>query len=140
MVKNKINKKKRIECIVNKFCYRNRKQKLKIDYQSFWLCARIFFLIFEVFSYFDISVLSVGNHFFKHSPSGLKQVLAKMKYSSPCLASDIFFKLANKYQIPYFTDDRSIFFFLNTLALSYRPHRPRLRMKLKKSGIPRFTI
>jgi hypothetical protein len=42
--------------------------------------------------------------------SGLKQVLAKMKYSSPCLASDIFVKLANKYQIPYFTDDRSIFF------------------------------
>jgi hypothetical protein len=31
-------------------------------------------------------------------------------YSSPCLVGDIFFKLANKYQIPYFTDDRSIFF------------------------------
>jgi hypothetical protein len=104
------------------------------------MCKNLFFLIFEVFSYFDISVLSVGNHFFKHSLSGLKQVLAKMKYSSPCLASDIFFKLANKYQIPYFTDDRSIFFFLNTLASSYRPHRPRPRMKLKKSGIPRFTI
>jgi hypothetical protein len=27
--------------------------------------------------------------------SGLKQVLAKMKYSSPYLASDIFVKLAN---------------------------------------------
>ena len=26
--------------------------------------------------------------------------------------------------IPYFTDDRSIFFFLNTLASTYRPHRP----------------
>ena len=31
--------------------------------------------------------------------SGLKLLLAKMKKSSPCLASDIFFKLANKYQI-----------------------------------------
>jgi hypothetical protein len=29
----------------------------------------------------------------------LKLLLAKMKKSSPCLASDIFFKLANKYQI-----------------------------------------
>ena len=27
-------------------------------------------------------------------------------------------------QVPYFTDDRSIFFFLNTLASTYRPHRP----------------
>ena len=26
--------------------------------------------------------------------------------------------------IPYFTDDRSIFFFLNMLASTYRPHRP----------------
>ena len=70
--------------------------------------------------------LSVGNHFFKHSPflaSGLKQVLTKMKYSSPCLASDIFVKLANKYQIPYFTDDKSSFFPLNKLASTY-PHRP----------------
>ena len=28
------------------------------------------------------------------------------------------------HHIPYFTDDRSIFFFLNTLASTYRPHRP----------------
>jgi DNA mismatch repair ATPase MutS len=26
--------------------------------------------------------------------------------------------------IPYFTDDRSIFVFLNTLASTYHPHRP----------------
>jgi hypothetical protein len=31
--------------------------------------------------------------------SGLKLLLAEMKKSFPCLASDIFFKLANKYQI-----------------------------------------
>ena len=45
---------------------------------------------------------SVGNHFFQtlaKMASGLKLLLAKMKKSSPCLASDIFFKLANKYQI-----------------------------------------
>jgi hypothetical protein len=29
-----------------------------------------------------------------------------------------------KRDIPYFTDDRSIFVFLNTLASTYRPHRP----------------
>jgi hypothetical protein len=27
-------------------------------------------------------------------------------------------------ELPYFTDDRSIFFLLNTLASTYRPHRP----------------
>ena len=45
---------------------------------------------------------SVGNHFFQtlaKMASGLKLLLAKMKKNSPCLASDIFFKLANKYQI-----------------------------------------
>ena len=47
-----------VECIVNKF--QNRKQKLKTDYQSFWLCARkTIFLIFEVFLYFDIFDKSV---------------------------------------------------------------------------------
>jgi hypothetical protein len=42
-------------------------------------------------------MFSVGNHFFQtlaKMASGL--LLAKMKKSSPCLASDIFFKLANK--------------------------------------------
>jgi hypothetical protein len=33
------------------------------------------------------------------------------------------FGILNVY-ILYFTDDRSIFFFLNTLASTYRPHRP----------------
>ena len=45
---------------------------------------------------------SVGNHFFQilaKMASGQKILLAKMKKSSPCLASDIFFKLANKYQL-----------------------------------------
>ena len=45
---------------------------------------------------------SVGNHFFQtlaKMASGLKLLLAKMKKSLPCLARDIFFKLANKYQI-----------------------------------------
>jgi hypothetical protein len=43
--------------------------------------------------------ISVGNHFFQtlaKMASGLKLLLAKMKKNSPCLASDIFFKLANK--------------------------------------------
>ena len=30
----------------------------------------------------------------------------------------------NENSIKYFTDDRSIFFFLITLASTYRPHRP----------------
>ena len=45
---------------------------------------------------------SVGNHFFQtlaKMASGLKLLFAKMKKSSPCLTSHIFFKLANKYQI-----------------------------------------
>ena len=33
-------------------------------------------------------------------------------------------KEKNGQQIPYFTDDRLIFFSLNTLASTYRPHRP----------------
>jgi hypothetical protein len=51
---------------------------------------------------FDPTNISVGNQFFQtlaKMASGLKQVFAKMKLSSPYLASDIFFKLANKYQI-----------------------------------------
>ena len=49
-----------------------------------------------------IYTCSVGNHFFQtlaKMASGQKLLLAKMKKSSPCLASDIFFKLANKYQL-----------------------------------------
>jgi hypothetical protein len=38
-----------------------------------------------------------------------------------CYYYDIILKL---FRIPYFTDDRSIFFSLNTLASTYRPHRP----------------
>jgi hypothetical protein len=46
--------------------------------------------------------------------SGLKQVLTKMKQSLPCLASDFFFKLANKYRI---LRRIGLYFFpLNTLA------------------------
>ena len=36
--------------------------------------------------------------------------------------------------VPYFTDDRSIFFSLNTLASTYT------RMKLKKNGIPKKNL
>ena len=75
--------------------------------------------------------VSVGNHFIQtlaKMASGLKQVLAKMKYSSPCLASDIFVKLANK----YFTDDRSIFFPPQHAGFDLSSTLTYTRMKLKK--------
>ena len=40
--------------------------------------------------------------------------------SQHSLSTDI----ADSGNVPYFTDDRSIFFFFNTLASTYRPHRP----------------
>jgi hypothetical protein len=57
---------------------------------------------FHLIAIYALGCFSVGNHFFQtlaKMASGLKLLLAKMKKSSPCLASDIFFKLANKYQI-----------------------------------------
>ena len=52
----------------------------------------------------------------------------------------IFFKLANKYQIPYFTDDRSIFFPPQHAGFDLSSTSTYTRMKLKKSGIPQKNL
>jgi hypothetical protein len=46
-----------------------------------------------------MSTIQCGKPFFSNTRRVDKLLLAKMKKSSPCLASDIYFKLANKYQI-----------------------------------------
>jgi transposase len=61
----------------------------------------------------------------------VKEIQSKglfLKSYGPCLNKIIihyYLPLKNiKRLLPYFMDDRSMFFFLNTLASTYRPHRP----------------
>ena len=51
-----------------------------------------------------------------------------------CCQRYMFISYFLQLHVPYFTDDRSMVFFLNTLASTYT------RMKLKKSGIPKKNL
>jgi len=51
---------------------------------------------------------------------GLSLLVLKTTYNN----ISVFITLVSFIVKYFFTDDRSIFFFLNTLASTYRPHRP----------------